>query len=121
VDKEGKTIDFLLTSKRDKAVALRFFEKTLKASGVPEKIRMDKSGANKAAMDEINTGRKPDRGSAGEVPQQHREAEQSGHQADAQLQVILGCQKCPGRHRTHAYDPQRSARAESGIELSFAD
>ena len=29
----------------------------MKASGVPEKVTMDKSGANKAAMDEINAGR----------------------------------------------------------------
>lgn len=54
VDKEGKTVDFLLTAKRDKAAAVRFFEKAMKASGVPEKVTMDKSGANKAAMDEIN-------------------------------------------------------------------
>ena len=54
VDKGGNTVDFLLTAKRDKAVALRFFEKAMKASGVPEKVTMDKSGANKAAMDEIN-------------------------------------------------------------------
>ena len=52
--KEGKTVDFLLTAKRDKAAALRFFDKAMKASGVPEKVTMDKSGANKAAMDEIN-------------------------------------------------------------------
>ena len=54
VDKEGQTIDFLLTTKRDKAAALRFFDKAMKFSGVPEKITMDKRGANKAAMDEIN-------------------------------------------------------------------
>ena len=54
VDKESQTIDFLLTTKRDKAAALRFFDKAMKSSGVPEKITMDKSGANKAAMDEIN-------------------------------------------------------------------
>ena len=54
VDKEGKTVDFLLTARRDKAAALRFFDKAVKASGVPEKVTMDKSGANKAAMDEIN-------------------------------------------------------------------
>ena len=29
----------------------------MKASGVPEKVTMDKSGANKAAMDEINGSR----------------------------------------------------------------
>jgi len=54
VDKEGKTVDFLLTARRDKAAALRFFEKAMKANGVLEKVTMDKSGANKAAMDEIN-------------------------------------------------------------------
>ena len=57
VDKEGKTVDFLLTARRDKSAALRFFEKNMKASGVPEKVTMDKSGANKAAIDGINAGR----------------------------------------------------------------
>ena len=54
VDKEGKTVDFLLTAQRDKAAAVRFFDKAMKASGVPEKVTLDKSSANKAAMDEIN-------------------------------------------------------------------
>ena len=54
VDKEGKTVDFLLTAQRDKAAAVRFFDKAMTASGVPEKVTLDKSSANKAAMDEIN-------------------------------------------------------------------
>lgn len=54
VDKEGKTVDFLLTARRDKAAAMRFFDKAMKANGIPEKLTMNKSGANKAAMDEIN-------------------------------------------------------------------
>ncbi|CDS55304.1 Mobile element protein [Polaromonas sp. CG9_12] len=45
---------FQQPARRDKAAALRFFDKAMKASGVPEKVTMDKSGANKAAMDEIN-------------------------------------------------------------------
>ena len=57
VDKSGKTIDFLLTAKRDKAAAIRFFNKAIEANGIPEKITMDKSGANKAAIDEINATR----------------------------------------------------------------
>ena len=57
VDKEGKTVDFLLTARRDKAAAMRFFDKAMKANGVPEKVTMDKSGANKAAMDGINQDR----------------------------------------------------------------
>ena len=57
VDKEGKTIDFLLRAKRDKAAATRFFKKAMRQNGDPEKITMDKSGANKAAMDGINQDR----------------------------------------------------------------
>ena len=33
---------------------MRFFDKAMTANSVPEKVTMDKSGANKAAMDEIN-------------------------------------------------------------------
>ena len=54
VDKEGKTVDFLLTAKRDGTAAKRFFDKAMQANDVPEKVTMDKSGANKAAIDEIN-------------------------------------------------------------------
>ena len=57
VNKEGKTVDFLLTAKRDKAVANRFFEKAIRHNGDPEKFTMDKSGANKAAIDRINNDR----------------------------------------------------------------
>ena len=57
VDKQGKTVDFLLTAKRDMAAAKRFFNKAMGANGDPEKVAMDKSGANKAAIDAINAGR----------------------------------------------------------------
>jgi putative transposase len=57
VDKQGKTVDFLLTAKRDMAAARRLFDKTMGANGDPDKVAMDKSGANKAAMDAINAGR----------------------------------------------------------------
>ena len=53
VDKEGKTIDFLLTAKRDKTAAMRFFDKAMQDNGMPEKVTMDKSGANKSAIDQI--------------------------------------------------------------------
>src|SRR5450830_1286085 len=35
VDKEGKTVDFLLTAKRDKAAAMRFFDKAMQDHDVP--------------------------------------------------------------------------------------
>ncbi len=53
VDKEAKTIDFLLTAKRDKAAAMRFFEKAMQDNGTPEKVSMDKSGANQPAIGQI--------------------------------------------------------------------
>ncbi len=53
VDKEGNTVDFLLTAKRDKAAAMRFFKKAINSNYMPEKVAMDKSGANKAAIDQI--------------------------------------------------------------------
>jgi len=55
VDKEGKTVDFLLTAHRDIAAARRFFDKAMRENGAPEKIAMDKSGANKGAIDAINS------------------------------------------------------------------
>jgi putative transposase len=57
VDKQGKTVDFLLTTKRDIAAAKRFFGKAVQANGDPDRVAMDKSGANNAAMDAINAGR----------------------------------------------------------------
>jgi putative transposase len=57
VDKHGKTVDFLLTAKRDMAAAKRFFDKAMRLNGDPDKVVMVKSGANKAAIDAINDGR----------------------------------------------------------------
>ena len=50
VDKEGQTVDFLLTAKRDKKAALRFLKKAVQQHGLPDKITIDKSGANTAAI-----------------------------------------------------------------------
>ena len=50
VDKAGQTIDFLLTAHRDKKAALRFFKKAVRQHGLPDKVTIDKSGANTAAI-----------------------------------------------------------------------
>jgi putative transposase len=55
VDKENNTIDFLLTEKRDKKAAKRFFAKAIGNNGLPEKITIDKSGSNKAAIEDYNS------------------------------------------------------------------
>jgi putative transposase len=65
VDKEGRTIDFLLTAKRDHKAAKRFFKKAIGSSGLPEKINIDKSGANAAGIRNYNI----DKGSNIEIRQ----------------------------------------------------
>src|SRR4029078_2850182 len=54
VDKEGNTIDFLLRGKRDAVAAKAFFRKAFKKNGRPDKVTVDKSGSNKAALDYFN-------------------------------------------------------------------
>lgn len=53
VDRDGDTVDFLLTAKRDLAAARRFLERTIDLHDVPEKITIDKSGSNTAAIESI--------------------------------------------------------------------
>jgi transposase-like protein len=54
VDKQGQTIDFLLTEQRDEEAALRFLKKAIRRHGVPEKITIDGSAANEAAIKSYN-------------------------------------------------------------------
>ena len=54
VDQEGDRVDFLLSEKRDEPAARAFFEKAIGSRGLPDKVTMDKSGANKAVIDAIN-------------------------------------------------------------------
>ena len=55
VDQHGQTIDFLLTKERDKRAAKRFLTKAIRRHGVPEKITIDGSAANEAAIKSDNT------------------------------------------------------------------
>ena len=54
VDKEGHTIDFLLTPTRDRDAAEAFLPNAIRSQGLPEKITIDKSGANTAALTHYN-------------------------------------------------------------------
>jgi putative transposase len=54
VDKEGKTIDFMLSKSRDTKAARSFFAKAIGSSGLPKKVTIDKSGANTAGLIAIN-------------------------------------------------------------------
>jgi len=44
----------MLSEKRDEPAARKFFVKAIGSTGIPEKVTMDKSGANKTGIDTIN-------------------------------------------------------------------
>jgi len=54
VDKQGNTIDFLLTAKRDRKAALRFLRKAINENGKPSLVNIDQSGANQASLNQFN-------------------------------------------------------------------
>lgn len=53
VDRLGQTVDFLFTAKRDLSAARRFFGRAIDLHGAPEKVTIDKSGANTAAVQSL--------------------------------------------------------------------
>ena len=60
VDKKGQTIDFLLTPNRDRDAAEVFLRKAIRTHGLPEKITIDQSGSNTAAIQHYNKLHKTD-------------------------------------------------------------
>jgi transposase-like protein len=54
VDKQGQTVDFLLSRNRDRAAAIRFFKKSaIGNNDAPEKITLDGSRASHQAVAEL--------------------------------------------------------------------
>lgn len=54
VDRKGKTLDFMLSERRNTAAATLFFAKALSNNGIPLRIVIDKSGANGAGIKQVN-------------------------------------------------------------------
>lgn len=54
VDKEGNTVDFLLTKRRMKGSAQKFLNKAIENNGVPKLINIDKSGSNRQGIRTFN-------------------------------------------------------------------
>ena len=53
VDKQGRTVDFLLTAKRDVAAAKRFLQKAMNGNGTPRIITLDAYAASHRAVREL--------------------------------------------------------------------
>ena len=54
IDKQGKTLDFMLSERRDETAAPAFFAKAIGNNGWPEKVVIDKSGSNTAGLFNMN-------------------------------------------------------------------
>jgi transposase-like protein len=55
VDKQGRTVDFLLSKPRDIAAAKRFFSRAAKQHGAPRVITLDGYAASHRAVDKLKT------------------------------------------------------------------
>jgi transposase-like protein len=55
VDKQGRTVDFLLSKRRDVAAAKRFFSRAAKQHGAPRVITLDGYAASHRAVDKLKT------------------------------------------------------------------
>jgi transposase-like protein len=55
VDKLGRTVDFLMSQRRDVAAAKRFFSKAIKKHGTPRVITLDAYAASHRAVTELKS------------------------------------------------------------------
>jgi putative transposase len=55
VNVDHATLGFMFSTSRDAAAATRFFKQSIESNGMPEKVVIDKSGANYAGLMNINT------------------------------------------------------------------
>ena len=113
VDKTGQTIDFLLTEQRDEQAAKRFLTKAIRRHGVPEKITIDGSAANEAAIKSYNE----EHGTAigiRKVKYLNNIVEQDHRGVKRVIQAHVGVQSVwrrPGHvsgDRTHAHDQEKT-------------
>ncbi|HHS8295677.1 TPA: IS6 family transposase, partial [Yersinia enterocolitica] len=56
IDSGGQTVDFLLTRQRDVKAARRFFKQAISRHPCPLTVTMDKSSANRKAVEGFNAG-----------------------------------------------------------------
>ena len=54
VDRDGQNVEFMLSERRDLAAAPRFLRRAISTNGVPERVVIDKSGANLAGPQAVN-------------------------------------------------------------------
>jgi putative transposase len=58
VDRDGQTLDFMLSERRNLAAARRFLKRAISTNGLPDRVVIDKSGANLACLQAVNVSSK---------------------------------------------------------------
>jgi transposase-like protein len=114
VDRSGQTIDFLLRAHRDYAAARCFFERAIDLHGVPERITMDKSGANTAAIEALRADSDADiemRQSKylNNLIEQDPSSRQANRATHARVQELSLRASHHRRHRDDAHDQEEPA------------
>jgi hypothetical protein len=127
VENTGKTLDFMLSERSNKTAVRRFFKRAIGTNGVPDRVVIDKSGANLAGLQRVNvifkfTGSEHDQDPAGQIPQQHHRTGSSlrkeNHGADARLQGLPFCRGYLGWYRDRAHDPKGAAPCQRSHRVS---
>jgi putative transposase len=54
VDRDGQTLDFMLSKCRDTAAARRFLKQSIGTNGVPSRVVINRSGANLTGLQSLN-------------------------------------------------------------------
>lgn len=55
VDRDGQTLNFLMSERRNLAAARRLFKRTIVSNDLPDRVVIDKSAANLAGLQAVNT------------------------------------------------------------------
>lgn len=108
VDKQGRTVDFLLTAKRDVAATKRFFQKAMRGNGVPRVITLDAYAASHRAVRELRAeGSMPKRIRVRSSKYLNNGIEQDHRRVKQRIRPMLGFKRF-----------QTAAVTISGIELA---
>ncbi|MEE9149548.1 MAG: IS6 family transposase, partial [Candidatus Tectomicrobia bacterium] len=99
VDTYGKTIDFVLTEKRDKEAALTFLKQAIRRHGFPETITIDGSEANAAAIKTSNEDHGTDI-TMRQVKYLNNIVEQDHRGVKRVTRPRLGCKSCDAAQST---------------------
>src|ERR1700746_3842308 len=126
VDRQGRTVDFLLSKRRDVAAAKRFFSRATKEHGAPKGITLDGYAASHRAVTNLKaTGTLPRRVRVrfckylnNVVEQDHRRIKQRIG-ADARIQAIPDGSRDDPRHRTGGENQETTVRPQTANQKSY--